>query len=286
MDSHGYYANGDIEIAADAQARDTQLLTNLVKWKRRETKATLAKADVPTGPTKENWRLKGKMESMTLHAEYAETNAFHRERQLRKEAKEVTDFATTGTMPIESYRKQIATINRLEVALKVARKATTSKEEEGSATDSTFLWQPIHFSKIPTLHCSLRGSLASRASSTYIYTPHAVCLVAWRWTSPGSLDDSCHRCARGLNGTGNGDKVARRFSQSVVSKTSRMGYEAHSRYESTSFGLGESPRRDPPKKSTTVLCGRLKVADNYHTRDLGVWRSVTCPCRCSTSPEM
>ena len=50
-----------------------------------------------------------------------------------------------------------------------------------------------------------------------------------------------------------------------------MGYEAHSGYENTNFGLGKRPRRDPRKKSTRILYGWSKVLGNFYTRDLGEW---------------
>ena len=53
----------------------------------------------------------------------------------------------------------------------------------------------------------------------------------------------------------------------VVSKTSRMGYEARLRYEVIGFGRGQRPRCDPPR----AVYGLLKVPGNYCTRGSGGW---------------
>lgn len=66
---------------------------------------------------------------MTSNIEHTKTATLQRERQLRKEVTEITAIATTDTVAIGSYRAQIATINRLEVALEAARKETTDKEQ-------------------------------------------------------------------------------------------------------------------------------------------------------------
>ena len=60
---------------------------------------------------KENWILKNQIKSMTLDTEYAKSNALNRERQLRKEVKEITLFATSGTVPLASYRALFDTIH-------------------------------------------------------------------------------------------------------------------------------------------------------------------------------
>ena len=131
MDPHGHYANEELEKAADAQARDLRRLNGLIKWKRRETKAALKKAEETTRLFKENRSLKSQLDTMTNKVEVTKTSAFHRERQLRKEVKQVADYANTDTVSIHSYRAQIANIHRLELAVAAAEKTTRDKEEEG-----------------------------------------------------------------------------------------------------------------------------------------------------------
>ena len=131
MDPRGFYADTDLEIAADAQARDLDRLQNQIEYKRRQAKAALKKAAETTELSKENWILKGRLESMTCNIEHTKIATLQRERQLRKEVNEITAVATTDTVNIGSYRAQIGTINQLEVALEVAHKETTDKEEEG-----------------------------------------------------------------------------------------------------------------------------------------------------------
>ena len=139
MDLHGYYADETIEMAADAQARDIQRLTNQVERKRREKKAALEKRAGTTKLSRENWISKGQLDSMTLNAEYAKTTAFHRERQLRKEVKQIADSATTDTVSIHSYRREIAKIHRLKVALEL----THLHMRDGRPSIGNSLWQNL-----------------------------------------------------------------------------------------------------------------------------------------------
>ncbi|KAM0794390.1 hypothetical protein BDR22DRAFT_895176 [Usnea florida] len=71
--------------------------------------------------------LKSQLDSMTR----TKWTPFCREQQLRKEAKEMKEFATTGTVSLDSYRTQIGQIDRLTVAVAAAEKQARDKEEEG-----------------------------------------------------------------------------------------------------------------------------------------------------------
>ena len=131
MDPHGYYADESLERAANAQARDLRRLNDLIERKRSETKAALKKAEETTRLSKENRSLRSDLESMTLNVEDAKSTAFRREQQLREEVKQIKDYATTGTVSLDSYRGQIAQINRLTVAVGAAERQARDREEEG-----------------------------------------------------------------------------------------------------------------------------------------------------------
>lgn len=64
MDPRGFYADTDLEIAADAQARDIHRLQNQIEWKRRQAKAALKNAAETskscqrrTGSSKAGWKV-------------------------------------------------------------------------------------------------------------------------------------------------------------------------------------------------------------------------------------
>ena len=93
----------------------------------RQTEAPNICSTIGDEAAKGNRSLKSQLDSMTR----TKTTAFRREQQLRKEVRQINEYATTGIVSLDLYRGQIAQIDRLRVAVATAEQTARDKEEEG-----------------------------------------------------------------------------------------------------------------------------------------------------------